>query len=519
MQVDAPHRRSLFLRAAGEARAAATDGRKETRVAWPSTRYQRDPVAFAREVLGVEPHPKQVEILEAIRDHKRVTVRSGHKVGKSMTAAIAALWFFCSFDDARVIMSSTTSRQVDAILWREVRQLHTRAPKHIGGELHELARSGLKQDFREIVGFTAKEAEAVAGVSGKNLLYLIDEASGVPDAIFEAIEGNRAGGARIGLFSNPTRTEGKFFQSHCDPHAKKFWKQIHVSSADVVHLAIGGLAEQEWVDTMREEYGEQSPFYLVRVKGEFVLGEDGKIVTLHAITQAQARWLDQPFEGRLHLGVDPAGPGEFGDESVIAVRRGLKVQALFPYRGQTEDALVTHIVGTLKDWRATREAEIPIVKVDREGPIGSRLYGLLLAHLDRHANAFELVAVRSSDRACRKPREFDRVRDELWASLAEWMKEGGTIPEDDKLTKELHAPQWHGQLSGRLKCTDKRELKKQIGRSPDRADAVALAVWEPMASAPVAEKPEEQIEPPDAYAGGDIDQIFDPYRSVDRRWE
>ncbi|HYG67931.1 MAG TPA: hypothetical protein VD838_09735, partial [Anaeromyxobacteraceae bacterium] len=96
------------------------------RIKWPSSKYRDDPVAFAHDILGVEPWSKQVEILEAVRDHKRVAIRSGHKTGKSNSAGILALWFYCSWPDARVVMSSTTSRQVDTILWRELSMLRSR---------------------------------------------------------------------------------------------------------------------------------------------------------------------------------------------------------------------------------------------------------------------------------------------------------------------------------------------------------------------------------------------------------
>ena len=170
---------AAFLAAATALGSADTKAEER----WPSPRYQSDPVAFFREVLGVEPWEKQVEICEAVRDHKRVAVASGHKVSKSHTDAGIALWFYCSFPDARVVMSSVTSRQVDQILWRELRMMRARSKREIDGDMHELARSGFKApDFREIVGFTAREAEAVAGISGSNLLYILDEASGIPEA-------------------------------------------------------------------------------------------------------------------------------------------------------------------------------------------------------------------------------------------------------------------------------------------------------------------------------------------------
>lgn len=452
-------------------------------ITWPNDRYRNDPVAFFREVLGVEPWEKQVEICEAVRDHGRVAVASGHKVSKSHTDAGIALWFYCSFEDARVIMSSVTSRQVDQILWRELRMMFSRAVQPIDGEMHELARSGLKsKDFREIVGFTAKEAEAVAGISGRNLLYILDEASGIPDLIFEAIEGNRAGGARILMTSNPTRTEGEFFDAF---HEKKdFYKTLQVSSEDTPNVRAGrtviaGLATREWVEEKKLEWGEDSPLYKVRVKGQFVLKEEGKVISLHLITASEDRWDDEPYEGRLQIGLDPAGPGGGGDESVFGTRRGRKIGRLLAFRGLNDEGHLVQLLSILKDEKKERD-QIPVVVIDREGPIGSSLFGFLRNYADANPTAFELCAVRASDRAQRRPDIYDRMRDELWASLQLWLRDGA-IPEDAKLAKELHCPDWIQIVNGKLKVTGKDEMKKVLKRSPDRADAVALATWEPLA--------------------------------------
>ena len=504
-----------FGRIAWLARRAADVG-----ISWPSARYRQDPVAFACEVLGVEPWSKQVEILEAIRDHKRVAIRSGHKVSKSHTMAIAALWFFSSFEDARVVMTCVTARQVDEILYREVKKMHSRARVRLDGDPRELARSGIKaSDFRELVGFTAKEAEAVAGVSGANLLYLVDEASGVPDEIFEAIEGNRAGGARLVMTSNPTRTEGEFFNAF---EAKaRFYHTVHVSSEDTPNVREGrevipGLATREWVNEKREEWGEDSPLFRVRVRGEFVRHEEGKIISLHLLEQAEQRWPEAMPDGRLHIGIDPAGPGEGGDESAFSVRRGPKQLSLIARRALSEEAHVTMVLGLLREHGGRRE-QMACVAIDREGPIGSRIYGLLRAYLDDHPSAFYLIGVRSSDRAYRDPQLYDRVRDELWARLAEWMRADGAIVSDAKLAQELHAPKWASGLNGKLKATDKRELKKTIGRSPDRADALALSVWEPLSltaeqrqAQPVAEPAHAAYEP-SAHAAYEPSTDMSPY--------
>ena len=96
-----------------------------TTIRFPSPRYADDPLGFCREILGVELWSRQIDIMLAVRDHDRVAVKSGRRVSKSHSIAILALWWYCTRDDARVILSSTTARQVDAILWRELAKIRS----------------------------------------------------------------------------------------------------------------------------------------------------------------------------------------------------------------------------------------------------------------------------------------------------------------------------------------------------------------------------------------------------------
>ncbi len=567
-----PTTAQVIQRRGGRARptciSAALDALKELHaiesgIRWPSTRYQADPAAFARNIIGQPVWSRQVEILEAVRDYDRVSVRSGHKIGKSNTAGILAWWFFSSFVDARVVLTSVTARQVDAVLWREVKKMRAKAgrcvdckrkdlerPEEVrrrfpaplpcphsslldAGRMPDLARSGFRaDDMREIVGFTAREAEAVAGVSGENILYIPDEASGIEDAIFEAIDGNRAGGAKIALFSNPTRAEGEFFESHnkkalrVDIHGNTvgFYKTIHVSSTETPNVVEGrkvipGLATREWVEEKAREWGVDSALYKVRVLGEFVLNEAGKICSLHELTLAEGRWdeTEPDASDRLHIGLDPAGPGDAGDDSVFAPRRGLKVYAVHvPQTGLTAEAHVTELLVVIKAHRRRRDLP-PVVNIDRDGPIGAEIYGLLRAYEDRHPHAFNVVGVRGSDRARREPDIYDRQRDELWANFATWLKGGGALPEDARLTKELHTPAWFTPSgSAKIKATGKKELRKLLdGRSPDRADAVVLSCWNGGGvaddeSAPSRGGPSSGGDYDDELGGRD-ERVFDPY--------
>lgn len=369
-------------------------------------------------------------------------------------------------------------------------------------------------DFREIVGFTARETEAVAGISGRHLLYIVDEASGVPDEIYEAIEGNRAGGAKIVLFGNPTRNEGEHFEAF---HGKKhLYKTIRVSSEETPNARSGrvlipGLATKEWLDEKREEWGEDSAIYKVRVKGEHATTEEGRIFSLHLIGEAEERWEATLPAGRLYIGVDPAGDSGKGDESAFCARRGLKVLELRARRGMNEDQHVAEILRMVVELRLPRE--VPVLIVDQDGPIGYKVFRKLDEYLDEYPDAYELQGLRASDGAKRQPRLYKRVRDELARNLLVWMRDGGAIPEDAKLEAELHVLEFHEQASGHLKLTDKDEIRKKLGRSPDRYDALALSCWEPLSlrQAEAGETP--AAPPPDPNES--LEHTLDPYAAGD----
>jgi phage terminase large subunit len=506
-------------------------------IKFPNIRYRHDPVLFAKEILGVEPWSKQIDIIEAVRDAKRVAVRSGHKVGKSRLAGILALWFYCSFRNARVVMTSVTSRQVDQILWREVRMLRARAgrcvecrkadpdglriPKpcphssEIEGDMGDLARTGFKsKDFREIVGFTARQADAVQGISGEAILYIVDEASGVPKQIYEAIEGNRAGGAYLLLLGNPTQNEGEHYDAF---HSKeRFYKTFTVSSEESPNVKAGrevipGLATKEWLEEKKEEWGEQSPLYQVRIKGTHAEKESGKIFSLYSIGQAEERWHDTPAAGRLSIGIDPAGESGSGDEAVFAARRGLKLLELVPHLGLSEAAHLVQLLLLIKHMKLPRET--PVVVVDADGAVGSKVYLAIRNYADAHPGSFEVVRVRGSERSLRQPEIYKNMRDALTASLDAWFREGGAIVEDTKLEKELHAMVWRQRADGKLTVIDKPALRKILGRSPDRYDALALSCWEPLAL-----REDNEAPPPSSQQDQYAATTLDPYLGA-RAWE
>ncbi|HHW15378.1 MAG TPA: hypothetical protein GXX28_10680, partial [Firmicutes bacterium] len=144
-------------------------------------RFRRDPVWFVRSVLGAEPWAKQAEILEAVRDHPRVAVRSCHGVGKSFTAGQVILWFLYSFMPSIVLSTAPTWRQVEKLVWKEVRASYRRARVPLGGNLlPKRPEIQIVQDQWYAVGLSTNYPDRFQGFHEENILVVVDEAAGVP---------------------------------------------------------------------------------------------------------------------------------------------------------------------------------------------------------------------------------------------------------------------------------------------------------------------------------------------------
>ena len=461
-------------------------------------------MVYATEVFGLRVWPRQSELLRAVRDHSRVTVTSGHKTGKTTSFAILAWWFADDPEarpEARVAMTSSSFRQVIRTLWREVRKLWRRATKR-GYTLPEPAldpETGVRwEDEREIFGFSTKDPEKAAGTSGAHLLYLIDEASGVPNTVFEALEGNRAAGAgaKVVLASNPTQQSGEFFDSH---HGKReFYYPLEISSEEAakVEPPIPGLATQGWIDEKRREWKPDSPVYAVRVLGRFPASATDAVMGVGAVLAAVARWEDTEPEDDdpLVIGLDVARYGD--DETTAAPRRGKKTYVLhrFPQGdgAATAAAFLLWLVGS----GIRRNNERPRVNVDVIG-YGSAVFDHLAGEGFIHAGVewyprtiCQAVPVNTAESA--SDPTYANLRAELHFAGRAWLDEGGALPDDAELIREAPAPKYRIDPRGRLLVTSKDDLRADLGRSPDACDAWLLSLCERGAAVG------DPVDPPDA---------------------
>jgi phage terminase large subunit len=239
------------------------------------------------------------------------------------------------------------------------------------------------------------------------------------------------------------------------------------------------LAERDWIEEKILDWGEESSDFMIRALGKFAVGEEGCTLSLHAISESQDRWDETPAEGRLYIGVDVAGPGQQGDETVISTRRGQKHLTMDAFRGLTEEGILTNILSTINTGYEPGEP-IPVVVVDVEGDVGNKVHNVINAHLAECPGEFVYVPIRASHNAVKMPRVYEKMRDDLWANMVVWLKRGGAILSDPKLQQELHFPKWdQSPRSPKMKLTPKEAIRKRLRRSPDRAESLELCCWEP----------------------------------------
>jgi phage terminase large subunit len=484
-------------------------------------KYQGDPIAFAREVLRAAPWSKQAEILEALRDHPRVTVRSAHGVGKSWMAACAALWFLYTREPVAVLTTAPTHRQVKEILWREIRRLHAAANRAqrtpiptpppipqspaVAGTRHFPISSPLLpgrcletalrvSDDRFALGLTTDEADRFQGFHAPHLLVVVDEASGVPEEIFDAIDGVlTTGECRLLLIGNPVQASGRFYQSHVE----RGWQKFAISALDSPNVAgvdlddeeavrepgqYPGLVTARWVAERRQQWGEDTPLYQSRVLGNFPDQADDSLIPLSWIEAALARAPTVPRARTQRVPAHPHHPrsrvpailphshteigvdlARFGScESALYVRRGDRVIAADFWRGLDLMQSAGRIVAMIRKHRPDR------VKIDA--------IGLGAGVVDRLRElGFRQVAGVNVARPALDPDRFASLRDEIFFALRDRFQQGSIqLPADEILVAQLAAMRYGFTSSGQQKVESKDEMRARGLPSPDRADALAL---------------------------------------------
>ena len=419
-----------------------------------------DPVLFVRAIIGVEPEKWQKEALYAVRDNDRVAIRSGHGIGKTAFLSWLILWWLSTRTPARIACTANTASQLSDILWAEVAKWHRMLPEFYQKNID------MKSDKIEVIGAdsfavarTARREtpEALQGFHSPNMLFLIDEASGVDDLIFEVGEGAMSTeGAKTVMTGNPTRTSGYFYEAF--NKVRDRWYNMKVASSDSTQVS------NKFMEDMKAKYGEDSNIYRVRCLGEWPEADDDVVIPMHLIQASFTRDQTPAESTPVVWGLDVARFGS--DRTALCKRKGNVVtEPLKTWRNKDLMELCGII---LNEYETTRWSDRPQeILVDSIG-IGAGVVDRLV-ELDLPARGINVAESPSLGQ------KYGRLRDELWFNAKEWFEERDCyIPEQEELLDDLSRPRFKFLSNGKLKVESKDEMKKRGLNSPDLADAFCL---------------------------------------------
>jgi hypothetical protein len=420
--------------------------------------YRDDPVAFVEEVLKATPLPWQKELLRSVAaGERRISVRAGHGVGKSTCVSWCLLWHMLTRFPQKAICTAPTAGQLFDALFAELKHWTNRLPDALRATLDvytdRIAFKGAPESsFISARTSSAERPEALAGVHSEHVLLICDEASAIPEPVFESAAGSMSGHtATTILISNPTRNSGLFFRTHHQLSSE--WKTLHVSCVD------NPLVSTDFVRQISATYGEASNAYRVRVLGEFALRDDDSLIPAELVDAAMVRDIvGDPAEPVVY-GIDVARFGD--DRTVICKRQGNVVLGWKHWSGEDLMGTVGRIINEAK---MDNPAEILVDTIGLGAGVADRLREQ--GYNVRDVNVSESVAMNQS---------AARLRDELWLAAKTWLETRAVkLPKDDDLRQELIGPTYSFTSNGKVKVEGKSEMKRRGMRSPDLADALCL---------------------------------------------
>lgn len=392
----------------------------------------------------------------------QIAIASGHGIGKSALVAMLIMWAMSTMEDTRGVVTANTENQLKQKTWAELAKWHRMAINSHWFEFTATAMYSVDKAHEKTwridqVTWSLNNTESFAGLhnEGKRVLLIFDEASAIPDKIWEVSEGALTDADTEILwlcFGNPTRNTGRF--KDCFGLLKHRWFNMQIDSRDVE--GTNKTQFQKWID----DYGIDSDFVKVRVRGLFPAASFKQYISLSDVDAAYGLELrpEQYNFAPVIIGVDPAWEGD--DEFVISKRQGLKFEILRTIPKNDDDFQMATLIASLQD-----EHKAEAVFID--GGYGTGIYSAG-KNLNRKDWRIVWFSGESSDQGCLNKRA------EMWKLMRDWLKEGGSIPKDAQLHQELIGPEAISRADGKLQLESKKDMKERGLASPNKADSLAL---------------------------------------------
>jgi len=418
------------------------------------------------------PRQWQAEVLGAIGAHLQcpqtrhqplmIACASGHDIGKSACIGMIVNWALSTCEDCRIILTANTDTQLRTKTSPEVGKWSrlSLTASWFDAQATSIAsrdKEHSKTWRADLVPWSENNTEAFAGLhnKGKRIVIIFDEASAISDRVWEVAEGALLDEDTEILwiaFGNPTRNSGRFRE--CFRKFKHRWNARQIDSR-----AVEG-TNKDKIAQWSEDYGEESDFFKVRVRGMFPSLSSRQFISDTDVAKAYGRILkpEQYSFAPKVLTVDPAWEGD--DEFVIGLRQGLVFRILERF-GKNDNDLIA--AAKVARWEDAEQADAVFVDAGYGTGIVSAGQGL--------GRDWMLVwfAGASADPGCLNKRA------EMWKEMRDWLKTGGCLPEDPTLRDELQAPETVPRIDGKIQIEAKKDMKARGVSSPNRADALALS--------------------------------------------
>lgn len=441
--------------------------------------YANNPTAFVKDIIQATPDKEQAKILESVAKNQLTTVRSGHGVGKSTVEAWVVIWFLLTRPFPKIPCTAPTQHQLFDILWAEISKWIRNNPilqKDLIWTKEKVYIKGYPEEWFAVAR-TASKPDALQGFHAEEVLYIIDEASGVDDKIFEPVLGALStSGARLLMCGNPTQLSGFFYDSHHKNRAS--YTTFHIDGRNSSRVS------QDFVQTIIRMYGEDSDVFRVRVAGEFPLQEEDIFIPLSLVEHSIMTEYSIPQQPTLlHIGADIARFGD--DKTVIGYKVNEKVTFYKKRRGQdtmkTADDIV--LLGEELMKRYSYTESIPI-KID-DGGVGGGVVDRLRQIKRNQPERFwwmEIYPVKFGQRIQHK-HYYDSTTYMMAVvkKLLQPYDEQGNpkpieliLPNDDDMAAQLSGRKYFLTENSKIKIESKKEMKKRGRPSPDEADCILL---------------------------------------------
>ncbi len=448
--------------------------------------YYDNPVAFLEDMLDMDCDDWQGVVAKDVAEHSKVAVKSGQGVGKTALEAGLIIWFLVCRPYSKVIATAPTMQQLYDVLWAEIAKwLNDSKVKNLLTWTKTKVYMVGDSERWFATAKTATKPENMQGFHEEHMMIVVDEASGVADPIMEAILGTLTGeDNKLLLMGNPNRIEGVFYDAFNKDRDK--FKTHTVSSRNSKRTSKDNIAMLE------SKYGKDSDVCRVRIDGNFPKAALDSFISLETVELACSplNRIEQNTINSavtLHVGVDVARFGD--DKTVITPRISTKVFEFRKYVKKSTMETAGNVLVCCKDYmKRFPNIKNCIIKVDDTG-VGGGVTDRLKEVIKEERLPFVVIPVNNGESATDD--YYANLGCQLWGNVKELLELNFSnnmqgkqsveieLPNDEEMIKQLSIRKYKMTSKGKIQLESKKEMKDRGVGSPDTADSLTLALYEP----------------------------------------